>query len=180
MTPSPLPSISVDSRPLLRVYYSQPPTLLSSPAISLLSLCGSCLQSQERSKSFTELQSARKAQNKGERERQRETDRVHTRQHHYRPTLCLAVHLLLQFYSAQAYDVETAACTDGRNTSWLSLQVKLICTAGPLLHAAISQLHWFHDLISYVHLFCHLPYAEIFRGERVAFARSSFPLFMDD
>lgn len=48
--PSPLPSISVDSRPLLRVYYSQPPTPLSSPAMSVLSLCGSYPQSPEKVK----------------------------------------------------------------------------------------------------------------------------------
>lgn len=55
---SPFPFISVDSRPLLRVYYSQPPTLLFPPAISLLCLHGSCPQSQERSKSFTGCQKA--------------------------------------------------------------------------------------------------------------------------
>lgn len=84
--PSPLLSISVDSRPLLPVYYSQPPTTLSSPAMSLLSLCGSYPQSPERSKSFTELQSARERQRTGERgegekgkerERARERERCH-------------------------------------------------------------------------------------------------------
>lgn len=74
MAPSPLSSISVDSRPLLRVYYSQPPTPLRSPSTSLLSLRGFCPRSQERSKSFTDLQSARAPQNKGERRKQDKAD----------------------------------------------------------------------------------------------------------
>lgn len=50
---------------------------------------------------------------------------------------------------------------------------------GLRLNAAIGPLqepfYRVHRLISYVHFFCHLPYAEIFRGELVAFARSGFP-----
>lgn len=99
VTPSILPSISVDSRPLLRVYYSQPPTILSSPAISLLSLCGSYTEFQERSKSFTELQSTWERHRPRERERNR-----HTRQYHYRQILCPAVYLWLEFYPAQTKD----------------------------------------------------------------------------
>lgn len=170
MTASPLPSISVDSRPLLRVYYSQPPTLLSSPAISLLSLCGSYPQSQERSKSFTELQSAR------ERHRRREKQTYQT------------VPSQTNSLSGSKSSIAVLSCTAKTSravTALLSLQVKLICIKGgwgSILHTAIcplqQQLHRFHCLISYVHLFCHHPY--IFRGERVAFAHSSFPLFMAD
>lgn len=115
VAPSPLSSISVDSRPLLRVYYSQPPTLLCSPSTPLLSLRGFCPQSQERSKSFTDLQSSREPQNKGE-ERKQSTTQTAAALHMHR-----LIGRRARFADLLCICVEAANQTPDRSTFWLSV-----------------------------------------------------------
>lgn len=92
-------------------------------------------------------------------------------------TICSLATYQAKIYPPQPTDPEQQLhCCQSRSSSFA---LGFVGGSGNSAYCyLLSSSHRLHCLINYVHLFCHILYK--FRGDHVASAHSSFPLFMAD